>query len=496
MVRTSHLFLFIGIGLMSGLVLALDAGAEGGPSLVVTEPLDNTLTNRSTIWVRGLTTPDTLVNASIDSSYFRAYPEQKPRNTTVSGPDGGFALRISLSEGIQKLWVGATDGVGNLTEVDLNVILDSTPHVQKIIQPPESPWMTNLDTFTVIFATQCECVPEITTVNGVEVRHTGVVETPVDLVEGENKIKIVTIDKAENYWTTTFVIIKDTVPPELVVDIENGEDVYINETPYVLSGFVSGASGPVRLTSDWNERPATRINGSWEDGAEWELFFGVLDERQSFNISARDVAGNIASQGVNIFYDIDPPDLSLEQMPEYERSPFVWLNGTTSKDIDIMYINDIPFPVTNGVFEVQWLIDEGDNPVTIKVMDKAGNTRTEAFIVKHDPEPPAIGLDVKGLTLGSDFHIKGRTDSQGGVLYINGEPHPLDTREFDIQQPLSEGVNTFKIVIEDRAGNTTTRTVSVLYINPWLIVIIILMPIMCLALVRWNKVRSNARRAE
>jgi hypothetical protein len=495
--RTTELSIVLFLALvMAVVVTASGADDEDGPPLEITEPLDHTMTYNTRIWVRGTTDPNITVNATIQSSYFDDYPEQTPRNTTVSGFDGSFAFMIGLSEGIQKLLVDATDEEGNITLIDLNVIRDTIPPDQALIAPPESPWLTNEYTYTIIIHSIRECIPKHTKINGVEVRHNGNAELTVALEEGENTFSLWAADQVGNTWSGSVVIIRETVPPVVMVDVGADGELYFNQTPIVLTGFVSGANGPVAVVEgDW-ETKANKVNGSWEEGAHWEYVVAIAQDSQNITVNALDEAGNNATQTIRVHFDDDPPPLSIDPVPEYENRPHVWINGTTGEDIDIIWMNDVMYPVINGVFEIQWALTEGENQISIAVQDRAGNRVTETYDVHNDMKPPSVSLDVPGLTFGPTYHIEGRTDSVGGVLYINGEPHELTEGEFDVHQTLSQGTNVFKIVIEDKAGNRSNSSVSVFYLNPWLVFIIILLPIMVGVLLRLHKVRKNGPRTQ
>ena len=360
MVRISHLSFIIGCAAMLVVIVAASqAEADDGPFLEVTEPLDNTMTNISTIWVKGWTAPDITVNASIESSWYGDEPELAPRNMTVSGLDGSFALTIDLTEGIQKLWVEATDGEGNITLVDLYIILDTIPPIQIVTQPPESPWLTKEETYTIVMCSIHDCLPEHTTINGVEVVHRGEAKLTVDLEEGNNTFELRTVDKVGNTWTGMVVIIRDTVPPELIMEPLPGEEMYTNETQMVLTGHIRGASGPVTVGDIISTKEAELVSGDWEEGAYWEFELISVVHRQRITIVAQDRAGNEVSRELWVNYDPDPPVLSVEPIPEHKSGNFLWVNGTTSKDVDIVLINGDKYAVSDGHFSVMWMMREG-----------------------------------------------------------------------------------------------------------------------------------------
>jgi hypothetical protein len=489
MIGLMRLTYILGLLILLGLVMTWSVSAEEGPPLEITEPRSNLITNTTPVRVSGITDANITVVVFVESSWFRDDPENAPRASTLSDDEGRFSVTIDIMEGFQKIFVNATAPSGASTEEWFHIALDTSPHVQTINQPPESPWYTNADTFEIVMTVQCECVPELTTVNGVEIPHPGVARTTVHLEEGENKFRIITVDRAQNYWMATIVIIKETVPPVLTVDTLDGENVYTNETPVVLTGFVSGANEPVMVEDFYKTTKTNRVNGSWADGARWEFVVDPVYERQNLTVVARDRAGNVATHQVTVHYDTDPPALDLDVLPAVTNKPYLWINGSTEEDIEIMWLNGIKYPVHYGVFEIQAILLEGDNQISVTVEDLAGNRVTQTHQVHSDRHRPTMQLDIDGFTTDRKFHVRGTTDSVGGTIYINGEPYPVTEGEFDIEITLSEGFNLLNIVVVDEAGNRSAQIEEVSYMNPWLIVILVLIPMMIIALLRWYRVR-------
>jgi hypothetical protein len=352
------------------------------PTMYIYEPLDGQMTANETLIVTGLTEPltrlDIIVQASAGTNTYRS----------ASLGDGTFAYPVTLFEGIQKVLVTAMDSAGNPTVIDLNIILDTTPPDFIINQPPEAYVVTKLTRYTIVGTMTIEPDAFID-IGGQRVVNTGVFQREVVLQEGENIIDIVATDKVGNQNTKYVTIVRDTVPPVLVVT-EPEEDFLITNNPTIsFSGLVEGATGVV-IVHKSIRLPAELVSGTWASG-EWkyDLELGPQDLEQDVEVIAFDLAENEDIMSVHIKLDIVPPSLTMETVDEEVYSPFVWLNGTTDEGVAIVYVQGVTYPVTNGVFEIQWSLAAGENNLDVEVMDEAGNVATDTVTTYYEPpEPP------------------------------------------------------------------------------------------------------------
>jgi hypothetical protein len=351
------------------------------PTMYIYEPLDSQMTANETLLVTGLTEPltrlDIIVQASAGTNVYRS----------ASSDDGTFTYPVTLFEGIQKVLVTATDSAGNPTVIDLNVILDTTPPDFIINQPPEAYVVTKLTRYTIVGTMTYEPDADVY-IGGQQVVNTGVFQREVVLQEGENVIDIVAIDRVGNQNTKYVTIVRDTVPPVLEVT-EPDEDFLITNNPTVsFGGLVEGSIGVV-IVHKSIRLPAELVSGTWEMG-EWkyDLELGPQDLEQDVEVIAFDLADNEDIMSVHIKLDIVPPSLTIDPMDDVVTSPFVWINGSTDEGVPFVYVQGVTYPVTNGVFEIQWSLAAGENNLNVEVMDEAGNVAQDLVPITYDPPIP------------------------------------------------------------------------------------------------------------
>lgn len=96
-----------------------------------------------------------------------------------------------------------------------------------------------------------------------------------------------------------------------------------------------------------------------------------------------------SSEEMRILFKDDPPSLSIEnpidgQSFQKDESS-VEVKGKTDPDVKVT-INDLWAIIdTNGNFTYTLKLRDGDNPVIIKAVDKAGNTTESKFTVSYSP---------------------------------------------------------------------------------------------------------------
>jgi len=304
-------------------------------------------------------------------------------------------------ENIQKLVVTAIDSAGNPTVIDLNVILDTTPPEFVINQPPEVHTTTKATRYTIVATMTSEPDADFW-IGGQLVAHSGVPRREVVLKEGENRITLTAIDRVGNENTKTVVIVRDTIPPALAV-MSPGTDYMITNDPIIpFRGMVEGATRVV-IEHKSVRLPATLVEGTWTSG-EWmyDLELGPSDLEQDIKVIALDAAGNEDVMIIHVVLDIVPPSLSIENIAEEMKTPFVWINGTTDSGIPFVYVQGVPYAVVSGVFEIQWSLAAGENDLTVEVYDEAGNVAKDTVSTEYVP-PKKVIIDTGGDDGGTDW---------------------------------------------------------------------------------------------
>jgi len=171
--------------------------------------------------------------------------------------------------------------------------------------------------------------------------------------------------------------------------------------------------------------------------------------------------------------DTTPPaPPRLESLPEYTNEFSVEIKGTTEAGATLtLFLNgDEEEVVVNkdGDFNFTFKLDKGENTVSVKARDAAGNEsqETDTYKIIFDNEPPE--LEITSPEDGKEFYgskerqvsINGKTEESASVT-INDRIVAVDASgNFTFVTTLSEGENGFTIKTEDKAGNSTEASLT------------------------------------
>jgi len=171
--------------------------------------------------------------------------------------------------------------------------------------------------------------------------------------------------------------------------------------------------------------------------------------------------------------DTTPPaPPRLESLPEYTNEFSVEVKGTTEAGASIiLFLNDDEEELVvnkDGEFNFTFKLDKGENTVSVKASDAAGNESQETDVYKiiFDNEPPE--LEITSPEDGKEFYgskerqvsINGKTEESASVT-INDRIVAVDVSgNFTFVTTLSEGENGFTIKTEDKAGNSNEASLT------------------------------------
>jgi hypothetical protein len=151
----------------------------------------------------------------------------------------------------------------------------------------------------------------------------------------------------------------------------------------VVSGF-SEADSEVVAVLNSSELDRTVADG---DGF-FEIDISLQEEENKLRFYAIDAAGNESdtSRTYSIVYDAVAPTIELEspqdgQQFELRKNQTITVKGTTEANAKV-YLNDrLIFARSDGSFSTTHQLQEGDNQLTFRAVDEAGNEREQAITV-------------------------------------------------------------------------------------------------------------------
>ena len=350
------------------------------PTLYVYNPLDRLLSPDDMLTVDGLSDAGTYIKVEVMQGGV-----VKDEETVIARSDGTFVAAMTLFEGSQTVVVTARDSPAqNVRVVSRVVTLDTTAPTLVIDAPASSVRYVRTAALTLIGHIE-DPTPDkvIVKVNGKPIPQSGTFTAPLTLVEGTNAIVVTAEDEVGNTATQTLDIIRDTVRPELEVDVPSF--LLTNEADLLLRGSVDKDAIKVEVRGE---------EVTIDENGQFHVTLDLSSEASPMVVVATDAAGNAATYTIDFIFDGTDPALTLDAVLSETSDTIVFVNGTVADDkstLDHVLIKGNSFPVVDGRFMAIIELDtagDGWNNLTVIAEDEAGNTATR-YVSVHWVSPPS-----------------------------------------------------------------------------------------------------------
>jgi hypothetical protein len=406
--------------------------------LAVTSPIDGTLTNVTTIDVKGSTEP--IANLTVNGAIV---PVQAA---------GTFTYKYHLVEGDNVITVKSEDKVHNMVKKVLKVKLDTKTPDLSIIQPMNG-YKTNQSVLSIQGTTEAEAT---LTINDVAVLLSGTsFQMNYNLTEGVNILQIKSCDAAGNCNLTSLRVTLKTKLPSLT--ITSPKDGYLtNQEKLTLQGTTDEGS-----IVTINDDPVTFL------GTSFSYDLNLSEGENIFKVDSVDDVGNKAELVITVYLDTVPPALTINSPKDgtIVNTPKVTIDGSTEQKA-VVTVNGEAVPNSNGAFTTKVVLTEGMNYINVTAMDQAGNKATARVKVILDTK---VSVKVTGLTTGTalettnmTYELTGTADPDASV-YVNDHPVTIDKNgNFKTVVQLSLGKNNITVRAEDRPGNKVSYSYQIL----------------------------------
>ncbi|HEY6871276.1 MAG TPA: Ig-like domain-containing protein [Geobacteraceae bacterium] len=427
------------------------------PTVTITAPVPGLLTRTSRVTVSGSLSEE---NCTVTV------------NGTAAAVTGkSFAVDYTLSEGLNTLTAFANDAAGNPGSATVTATLDSTPPAQPVITPLKTP--TNVAAVTINGTTEAGATVKI--LMGPALLGTVIADAQgkftlpgITLGEGSNTFTATAADPAGNESLPSLPVtaVLDTKPPVITVTAP-ADKSYTNNPQLVVKGALDDATAVLTV----NGVQAALNSTDFEQGVT------LAQGLNTVTLSATDPAGNTAIKTVTITLDTIPPAVTITSpvSGSLTNNPRVTVAGGISEADTTATIGDVPITVTNQAFSAAYTLAEGDNTITVKALDKAGNPGSAAVTVTLDTQAPQLSLNAPAeATAGANITIGvSAADNRGltlvelkadGVPIWSGGSAPSLSES--VSYKLSTSLNAGSTVLLqarglDAAGNEGTATASI-----------------------------------
>jgi flagellar hook assembly protein FlgD len=260
----------------------------------------------------------------------------------------------------------------------------------------------------------------------------------------------------------TVPILVDTVPP-LIRLANMPENMRVKEPDIV----VEGVTEPDATVWFNNGALPIPIDGSGGFRVEHRLQEGD----NSLEVAVTDNAGNKSSIRREVTLILKPPDIVIDNPPNdlWINQKLLSVQGRVPPDTTIAINGKEATVDEDGRYNVDLLLQEGENLLKFEANDPVGNVATAERRVFLKTRPPALTLtSVKeGMEVTEpSLLVVGQTEV-GASVRLNGRELTVDSRGgFQGLVNLVQGENLIRAEATDRAGNVMTLSRRLTYAAP------------------------------
>jgi flagellar hook assembly protein FlgD len=432
------------------------------PSLAVTNPAQDIMTNQPGLLLQGTVTDLTDITVAITFDGVASTP-------TVTA--GAFQQQLTFTE--EKTYaviVTATDGAGNTSTVQRNIIYDKTPPLLTI-NPVTTP--TNIMNQQVSGTMEAGAIVTVTCptagVGGMSYPTTTTWQTIIaNMTEGDNVVSATAADQAGNVSApVTVVIVLDTLAPDTLILSNPPALTNINGAGFTFTSTEAGSTFECKLDQ-----------GAYAACTSPANFVNLLDGAHTLQVRATDAAGNMDQTPAAYTWLVDtiPPVAVVTGMPQSPTRTTGAVLSVSGDDIQAY-----KYQLDSGAYSPESAaaqpivltgLGNGTHTVSVTGKDSAGNWQREesATVVSWlvDLEPPVLTISTLpngAYTNNKILNISGTATDNVAVkdVAVNGMLVTLNAdNTFSQVLTLATGTNTITSIASDTAGSTATDTRTII----------------------------------
>ncbi len=269
-------------------------------------------------------------------------------------------------------------------------------------------------------------------------------------------------DKAGNTQETMITVRVDPFEPELLV-----------EYPPVREGGFPTNQGTIQVRGVTEAGAFVTVNGIPVPlaGTYWNTAIDLVEGPNTVTVLSADALGNTNIVKLTVVLDTKSPYIVVLSPNEGEMftTSTAIVSGQAEEGLAIS-VNGVELDYAAGSFNHAQALLRGENLITVRAVDPAGNVARITRTVWLDDVLPALMVSEPrdgSYLMAARFYVAGSTDIDS-ELTINDERVVLDHGTFRHEVIGVEGANRVHIVAVDPSGNTVevTFTVNVDMLSP------------------------------
>lgn len=417
-------------------------------------------------------------------------------NSKNSAPfsDTAWSASVTLSEGSNSFTLFARDEAGNQSgSAAATITRDTVPPTIATATPANSTISSSVTTISVTLSGGSAAADLSASMSGAVVKSAAgaviagswsvngdaLVFTPAaPLPEGVYSVTIYPVDTLGNKGSASFSFTVDKSAPTIqTLTITPSSPLKAGSATFTIS-FSEAMNSSVQPQVQFGTANYP-IGGSWIDGKTWRgsatLNTTIGDGTYSIIVKgAKDQAGNtMADQIAGTFVlDTTPPAApTVTAVTPLTKTATQLITGSKTADTAIVINGAVRVPLGSSTsWSYSYPLTEGSNTLTIAARDAAGNDSpaiTPAPVITLDTTPPLFTVDVWKTPSSAASQTVSGTKEPGCLVKLNGV-QLIDSSDqattWSTVLNLVDGIsNRFTFSVTDTIGNTTTKTIDILY---------------------------------
>lgn len=456
------------------------------PSVTITQPVNGTKLNTTSITVSG-TVSDTTV-ASVEILVDNVSQGNAALNNTA------WTKALTLAEGFHTITAKAKDGTNNTASTSISVVIDTTTPTVSITTPANN---ANLNTSNVGITGTAADANGVVSVhvsidNGVFTLASGTTSWSFSatLPDGIHTITAKATDMAGNTNKANVTITVSTLSNAITIT-SPANGTKLNSANVTITGTVNSPSNvqSVKVSIDGATPLPALLNttsGVWKFGP-----ITLVEGSHTATATLTNLANNTASATASFIVDTTPPLISITSPANNATltATSVKVNGTASDangitsvvvSIDSGPASATSFDPTTGKWTLQTTLTNGTHTIKATATDMAGNKVTASISVKVlsgtvvDTVIPSIEITSLGVTAivnGTNANrfnvtIAGTASDNNGLASVQVKiddgtfSNAVSTTAWSFKTMLNSGTHTITAKATDNAGNMNTEMIS------------------------------------
>lgn len=278
--------------------------------------------------------------------------------------------------------------------------------------------------------------------------------TDVELIDGENTIKVV----AENRFGKKTEVVKR------VLFQTGGPQLTIGELPAVTGKEEVAVSWTVRDKND--SEPKVYVNDKEMPYYQVSTNVKLQEGNNVITVKAVNKLGKSTTLTRNVVFDVSAPQLTVGPLPETTSTDSVTVSWSVKDNNDSnpkVYVNDVeqPYYVTSKSIELK----QGANVITVRAVNKNGKSAEVKKTVNFVSDGPVLKVTPIASTTSKSsvtvsWSVSDKNDSYPSV-FVNGEEQPYYTASRTVN--LKAGANTIVVKAQNKLGQVVEESLSITF---------------------------------